>query len=131
MKATSFARIARGFWFTLGAGSLTLKRRRALHSAVATLTVGLLTGCPIAVESTIHGNPSASAATLNHAAAQAPAAESRNRSVETLVLVRHAEKPADGLVYSLARASTVPSCCPTFLPPTLSVRIASSLPTQR
>ena len=97
MKATSFTRIARGFWFTLGAESLTLKRQRALHRAVATLTVGLLTGCPIAVESTIRKNPSASAATLSHAPAQGPAVESRDRSVETLVLVRHAEKPADGL----------------------------------
>jgi hypothetical protein len=97
MKATRLTRIARGFWFTLGAESLALKRRRALHLAVATLTLGLLTGCPIAVESMIQGNPTASAATLNHAPAQAPAAETRNRSVETLALVRHAEKPAEGL----------------------------------
>ena len=97
MKATSFTRIARGFWFTFGAGSSTPKTQRTLHRAVATLTVGLLTGCPIAVESTIQGNPSAYAATRSHAPAQAPAAESRDRSVETLVLVRHGEKPADGL----------------------------------
>src|SRR5215469_6338360 len=100
MKGTPLTRgIARGCWFTLGAESLPLKRRRALHRAIATLTVGLLTGLPIPVESTIQQNPMASAATLSHAPAQAPAAtaETRDRSVETLVLVRHAEKPADGL----------------------------------
>jgi hypothetical protein len=97
MKATPLTRIVRGFWLTLGAESLALKRRRALHGAVATLTVGLLTGCPIAVESTIQADSTASAAMLSHAPAQAPAAETRDRSVETLVLVRHAEKPAEGL----------------------------------
>ena len=97
MKTTPLTRIARAFCFTWGAESLALKRRRALHRAVATLTVGLLTGWPIAVEATIQGNPSASAATLNHAPQQAPVAETRDRGVETLVLVRHAEKPAEGL----------------------------------
>jgi hypothetical protein len=97
MEATPLTRIARRCWFTLGAESLAQKRRSALHGAVATLTVGLLTGCPIAVESTIQGNPTDSAATLSHAPAKAAAAETRDRSVETLVLVRHAEKPAEGL----------------------------------
>lgn len=87
----------RTFCFIWGAEALTLKRRRALHRAVATLTVALLTGWPIAVESATQGNPSASAAALSHAPPQAPAAEARDRSVETLVLVRHAEKPAEGL----------------------------------
>jgi len=97
MKAAPLTKITRGRWFTIGAESFALKGRRALHCAVATLTVGLLTGCPIAVESTIQRNPTASAATLSHAPAQAPAAETRDRSVETLVLVRHGEKPVDGL----------------------------------
>ena len=97
MKALPLTRIARAFCLTWGTESLALKRRRALHRAVATLTVGLLTGFPVAGESTIQGNPAASAATLSHAPPQAPAAETRDRSVETLVLVRHAEKPAEGL----------------------------------
>ena len=97
MKAMLLTRIARGFWFTLGDESLALKRRRALHRAVATLIVGLLTGCPIAVESMIRGNPTASAATLIHAPAQPPAAKTRGRSMQALVLVRHAEKPTEGL----------------------------------
>jgi len=99
MKGTPLTRIARGCWSTLGAESLALKRRRALHRAIATLTVGLLTVPPIPVESKIQRNPTAFAATLSHAPAQAPAAtaEIRDRTVETLVLVRHAEKPADGL----------------------------------
>lgn len=97
MKATPLTRIAERFWFTLSAQSLTLERRSALHCAVATLTVGLLTVCPIANKSTIQGSPVASAATISHAQGQAFAAESRDRSVETLVLVRHAEKPEQGL----------------------------------
>ena len=97
MKATPFTRIAERFWFTLSAQSLTLERRIAVRRAVATLTVGLLTVCPVAIESTTHGSPAASAPTIAHAPAQAFAAESRDRSVETLVLVRHAEKPEEGL----------------------------------
>jgi hypothetical protein len=89
MNATALTRISRGCLIALRAESLALKRRRALHRAVATLTFGLATGCPIAVESTIQ--------TLSHAPAQSPAAETRDRGVETLVLVRHAEKPAEGL----------------------------------
>ena len=97
MKAMALKRITRVFCFTWDAESLALKSRWSLHRAVATLTVGLLTACPIAAESTIQVNPSASAAKLNHTPAQAPTAETRDRSVETLVLVRHAEKPAEGL----------------------------------
>jgi len=97
MKAMPLTRIARAFCCTWGAKSLALIGPRALHRAVATLTVVLLTGCPIAVESTIQGNSPASATTLSHAPTQARAAETRHRSVETLVLVRHAEKPAEGL----------------------------------
>ena len=70
---------------------------RVLHLAVAALTVGLLTGFPIAVESMIQWNPTVSAVTLNNVPAQVPAAETRDRSLETLVVVRHAEKPAEGL----------------------------------
>ena len=97
MKTISLTRITRAIRFTVGAESLALKRRRVLHLVVVTLTVGLLTGSPIAVESTIQENPTASAAALSHAPAQAPPAETRDRGVETLVLVRHAEKPAEGL----------------------------------
>lgn len=97
MKATPWTRIAERFWFTLSTQSLTLERRSALHRAVATLTVGLLTVCPVAIDSTIQGSPVASAAAIAHPQAQAFAAESRDRSVETLVLVRHAEKPEQGL----------------------------------
>jgi hypothetical protein len=64
--------------------------------AAATLAVGLLTVCPVAIESTIQGDHVVSATAI----AQAPtpvAAESHDRSVETLVLIRHAEKPEEGL----------------------------------
>jgi len=97
MKATPLTRIGQWFWFSLSTQSLTLERRSGLHRAVATLTVGLLTVCPVAIESAIQGNPVASAATIAHAPAQSVAAESRDRSMETLVLVRHAEKPEEGL----------------------------------
>ena len=96
MKAAPLTRFATALWFTLGAEFLTLTRRRALHSAVTALAVGLLTGCPIPIESTLQRNPAVSAATLSHTPARTQA-ETRNRSVETLVLVRHAEKPAEGL----------------------------------
>jgi len=78
MKAAPLTRIAEGLWFTLSTQSLASKRRKALHLAVTTLTIGLLTVCP-------------------HAPSQVVAAASRDRSVETLVLVRHAEKPEQGL----------------------------------
>jgi hypothetical protein len=68
-----------------------------LQRAAAALTVGLLTVCPVAIESTIQGNPVASAAIIPHAPTQAVPAEGHDRSVETLVLVRHAEKPEEGL----------------------------------
>ena len=97
MSATPLTRIARGLWFILGTESFALKERRALHRAVAIVTVGLLTACPIAVESMIQGNPAASEARRSRALAQVPAAETGGRSMETLVLVRHAEKPAEGL----------------------------------
>src|SRR5262249_12549599 len=64
---------------------LTHVTERATQRAAATLTVGLLTLCPVAIESIAHAPP------------QAAAAESRDGSVETLVLVRHAEKPEEGL----------------------------------
>jgi hypothetical protein len=94
MKAPS-KRVAEKFWFALSAQSLTVGRRSTLHRAVATLTVGLLTVFPVAIESTIQGSPVASAARIVHT--QAFAAESRDSTVETLVLVRHAEKPEQGL----------------------------------
>ena len=97
MNATLLTRVAERFWFTSSTQSLTLERRSALQHAAATLTVGLLTVCPVAIESTIQGNPVASAAMIAHAPPQAVAAESPDRSVETLVLVRHAEKPEAGL----------------------------------
>jgi len=81
MQTTPLARISREFWFTLGSYSSTLRRGRAIHRAVAIVTVGLLAACPIVVKSTIPGNSTPSG----------------DRSVETLVLVRHAEKPAEGL----------------------------------
>jgi hypothetical protein len=77
--------------------SSALKRRIALRRAAATLTVGLLPVCPVAIESTIQGNPVASAAMIAHAPTQAVAAESRDSTVETLVIIRHAEKPDQGL----------------------------------
>ena len=93
MKATPLTGIAARFWFTLSTRSLTPERRSAWHRAVVTLTFGLLTGLLVATQR----NPEASAAMVTHAPAQAIAAESRARSLETLVLVRHAEKPEKGL----------------------------------
>ena len=104
---------------------------RVLHLAVAALTVGLLTGFPIAVESMIQWNPTVSAVTLNNVPAQVPAAETRDRSVETLVVVRHAEKPAEGLGLLTCKGLNRALLLPDFFTANLSVPTTSLHPTQR
>ena len=79
----------------------------------------------------IQWNPTVSAVTLNNVPAQVPAAETRDRSLETLVVVRHAEKPAEGLGLLTCKGLNRALLLPDFFTANLSVPTTSLHPTQR
>lgn len=97
MKATCLTRITKCARTAADIESSILKSATLNRCVVAGLSIALLAAYPITVARTTQRNDMAPAAMPSHIPAETPAAQAHSRGVETLVLVRHAEKPPQGL----------------------------------